>query len=159
MGKIDFNTRVKTLSGEETDLNEHQGKVLLIVNTASHCGFTPQYEGLEELYRKHAEQGFTVLGFPSNQFFQEQGSSEEIQNFCQTKFNISFPLYEKVAVNGDETHPLFRQLKEAAHGALGSTSIKWNFTKFLVDRNGNVIKRFAPSTTPKQLEHEIEAFL
>ena len=149
-----------SLSGEEIPLKKFQGKVLLIVNTASKCGFTPQYSGLEELHRKYAARGFEVLAFPCNQFGgQEPGDAEEIKNFCSLTYNVSFPLFSKVEVNGKEAHPLFRFLKHAKRGLLGSEAIKWNFTKFLVDRDGAVVARFAPLTKPEELQARIEALL
>jgi glutathione peroxidase len=146
--------------GETVSLEQYRGKVLLIVNTASRCGFTPQYEGLEALYRELGPQGFVVLAFPCNQFAgQEPGSDQEIAAFCQTRFDVSFPLFAKVEVNGKDAHPLFRYLKERAPGLLGSQGIKWNFTKFLVDRSGEVVKRFAPKDKPRALRAEIERVL
>ena len=127
---------------------------------ASRCGFTPQYQGLESLYRRYAERGLSVLGFPCNQFgAQEPGSDSEIRDFCTTSYQVTFPLYSKIEVNGEGTHPLYRWLKSRAKGVLGSESIKWNFTKFLVDRNGNVVDRFAPQTTPADLESKVVALL
>ncbi|RCU50821.1 glutathione peroxidase [Corallincola holothuriorum] len=146
--------------GETVSLADYQGKVLLIVNTASACGFTPQYEGLENLYKTYAAQGFEVLAFPCNQFGgQEQGSDAEIAQFCDLNFHISFPLFSKIEVNGDNTAPLFAYLKKNAKGLLGSERIKWNFTKFLVNRQGKVIKRFATATKPEQMTSAIEAAL
>ncbi|WP_237066794.1 glutathione peroxidase [Microbulbifer guangxiensis] len=155
-----YEKTLKTQDGRETTLGEHAGKVLLIVNTASKCGFTPQYKGLEALYQKYREQGFEVLGFPCNQFgAQEPGSDEEIQSFCELNYGVSFPLYSKVEVNGDSAHPLFQSLKKEAPGLLGTEAIKWNFTKFLIGRDGQVVKRFAPKDKPESLEAEIEALL
>ena len=155
-----YSIPVKTLKGDAKDLSEHRGKVMLVVNTASQCGFTPQYKGLEELWKKHKDAGLVVLGFPCNQFGgQEPGSAEEIGAFCQKNFGVTFPLYAKVDVNGKEAHPLFALLKSHAKGILGSESIKWNFTKFLVDRTGKVVDRFAPTTTPEALEKEIAPLL
>ena len=151
---------VQTASGEIKSLGEYRGKVLLIVNTASKCGFTPQYKGLEALYRKYSAQGLVVLGFPCNQFGeQEPGDISEIQNFCSLTYDVTFPLFSKVEVNGQEASPLFKYLKSAAKGILGSEAIKWNFTKFIVGKNGNVIGRYAPATTPENLEKDIEAAL
>lgn len=145
---------------EEINFSTYQDKVLLIVNTASACGFTPQYEGLQTLYEKHHKQGLEVLAFPCNQFKkQEQGSNEEIQKFCDLQFNIKFPLFNKIEVNGDNTHELFKYLKAQAPGILGSESIKWNFTKFLVNRKGEVIKRYAPTTKPEAIEADIKKLL
>ncbi|WP_025691387.1 glutathione peroxidase [Paenibacillus zanthoxyli] len=158
MSVYDFNA--STLRGQDESLSKYKGKVLLIVNTASKCGFTPQYKGLQEVYEKFKDRGFEVLGFPSNQFAaQEPGSSEEIQEFCQLNYGVSFPMYEKIDVNGDNAHPLYKYLTKEAPGALGSKSIKWNFTKFLVDREGRVLKRFAPTTTPESIEDEIKTLL
>jgi len=145
---------------ETITLSDFSDKVLLIVNTASACGFTPQYKGLQELYARLAPKGFEVLAFPCNQFKQqESGSNEEIQQFCDLNFNIKFPLFEKIEVNGDNTHPLFNYLKQQAPGILGSKSIKWNFTKFLVNRNGEVVKRYAPATKPEAIAADIEELL
>lgn len=146
-------------NGEEVSLRDYANQVMLIVNTATECGFTPQYDGLEELYRKYSTQGFVVLDFPCNQFGnQAPGSDEEIAGFCALNFATTFPRLAKVLVNGEEAHPLFRYLTKQAPGVLGER-IKWNFTKFLVDRSGKVVKRFSPTTTPKQLERAIEALL
>lgn len=148
------------LFGSEVALQVFQGKVLLIVNTASQCGFTPQYQELEALYRQYKERGFEVLGFPCNQFGkQEPGIAEEIGTFCQTRYGVSFPLFDKIDVNGSAAHPLFNHLKAAAPGLLGTSSIKWNFTKFLVRRNGSVYKRYAPQTKPAALIRAIETLL
>lgn len=155
-----YDLSVRTATGDEQSLADYRGKVLLIVNTASRCGFTPQYAGLEALYRKYAEQGFLVLGFPCNQFAgQEPGDSEEIRSFCSLTYDVTFPLFAKVAVNGSDAAPLFRYLKNAAPGLLGSRAVKWNFTKFLVGRDGAVIARYAPTTTPEQLEEVIKMAL
>ncbi|MFH1808144.1 MAG: glutathione peroxidase [Pseudomonadota bacterium] len=155
-----YNFEVKTISGEFQSLDHYRGQVLVIVNVASKCGFTPQYTGLQALYEKHRERGLTILGFPCNQFLaQEPGDEKEIQTFCSTTYDVSFPLFSKIEVNGQGTHPLFNHLKAAAPGALGSQSIKWNFTKFLIDREGKVLKRYAPSTTPEEMEKDIEALL
>ena len=130
------------------------------VNTASKCGFTPQYAGLQTLYEQFKDRGFEILGFPCNQFGkQEPGTNDEIQNFCQVNYGVTFPMFDKIDVNGDDTHPLYEHLKKAAPGALGTTSIKWNFTKFLVDAEGNVVKRFAPNVEPVDIAPEIEALL
>jgi glutathione peroxidase len=158
MSIYDFS--VKTIGGLETKLESYRGKTLLIVNVASRCGFTPQYEGLENLYQKYGSQGLVVLGFPCNQFgAQEPGSENEIKNFCDTNYHVTFPLFSKVSVNGPEAHPLYSYLKKANPGILGTEAIKWNFTKFLVDKNGNVVKRFAPVEKPESLEKEICAIL
>ena len=146
--------------GSTTDLSDQTGKVLLIVNVASKCGFTPQYEGLEALQRKFGDKGFAVLAFPCNQFGgQEPGDAEEIASFCKLTYDVSFPVYGKIDVNGDNTAPLYKKLKDDAPGLMGSKAIKWNFTKFLVDRSGKVVKRFAPQTKPEELEGTIEAML
>ena len=146
--------------GSTTDLSAHAGKVLLIVNVASKCGFTPQYEGLEALQKKYAARGFTVLGFPCNQFgAQEPGNAEEIANFCSLTYAVDFPIFAKVDVNGAGAVPLYKHIKDQVAGILGSKGIKWNFTKFLVDRNGKTVKRFAPLVKPADLEKDIEALL
>jgi len=150
----------RAIDGAERPLGDFRGQVLLIVNVASQCGFTPQYAGLEALYRKYGARGFAVLGFPCDQFgHQEPGSEEEIRDFCSLKYDVTFPLFSKVEVNGAGAHPLFVHLKSAAKGLLGTESIKWNFTKFLIDRDGQVVKRFAPTDTPVSLERDIEALL
>ncbi|GAA0199578.1 glutathione peroxidase [Kangiella japonica] len=147
-------------NGQEVSLKDYQGKVLLIVNTASACGFTPQYEGLEKLYQEFSGQGLEVLAFPCNQFGkQESGSDDEIKNFCDLNFNISFPLFQKVDVNGDKAHPLYQHLKKEATGLLGSQKIKWNFTKFLVDKDGKVIERYGSITKPENLKEDIRKLL
>ena len=146
--------------GSTTDLSDHKGEVMLIVNVASQCGFTPQYEGLEALQRRYADKGFAVLGFPCNQFRgQEPGNADVIANFCKLNYDISFPLYGKIDVNGDNAAPLYKHLKDEARGLLGTKAIKWNFTKFLVDRSGEVVKRYAPQTRPEELARDIEALL
>ncbi len=155
-----YNFKVKNIDGEDVSLENYKNKVLLIVNTASKCGFTPQYKGLEEVYKKHKDQGLEVLGFPCNQFGkQEPGDEEEIKNFCSLTYDVSFPMFAKVDVNGSDASPLYEFLKGEAPGVLGSKAIKWNFTKFLVDQNGNVLKRFAPQDTPEKIEKEIENLL
>ena len=146
-------------NGRNKKLADYKGKVLLIVNTASKCGFTPQYEGLQSLYSKYKERGFEVLGFPCDQFgHQEPGSDGEIKEFCQLNYGVKFRLFSKIEVNGGDTHPVFKFLKSKKGGLLGD-SIKWNFTKFLVDKKGNVIERFAPTTTPSAIEAQIERLL
>jgi glutathione peroxidase len=148
-----------SLDGEDVPLKRYQGQVLLIVNTASACGFTPQYKGLESLQKAYASRGFSVLGFPCNQFGrQEPGNAAQIQQFCSANYAVSFPMFDKIEVNGDQTHPLYRYLKSEKSGLLGP-SIKWNFTKFLVDRSGKVVARHAPTTTPEALTRDIEALL
>lgn len=148
------------INGDQVDLSQYKGKVLLIVNTASKCGFTPQYKGLQGLYEKYKDQGLEILGFPCNQFgHQEPGDSGQISEFCELNFGVSFPLFAKIDVNGDDAHPLYSHLKKAAPGLLGSKAIKWNFTKFLVNRDGEVIKRYAPTDKPESLAEDIEALL
>jgi glutathione peroxidase len=155
-----YSFRVKNIQGEDVSLEKYKGKALLIVNVASQCGFTPQYEGLEKLYRKYSAKGFEVLGFPCNQFgAQEPGSEQEIKSFCETRFNVTFPMFAKVDVNGKDAAPLYQYLKKEEKGLLGTEGIKWNFTKFLVDKNGAVVDRFAPTTTPESLEKEVEKLL
>lgn len=143
-----------------TDLSAYAGRVLLVVNTASKCGFTPQYAGLEALHRRYADRGFAVLAFPCNQFgAQEPGDAAEIANFCSLTYDVTFPVFAKVDVNGDNAAPLFRYLKHEAPGLLGSESIKWNFTKFLIDRDGKVVDRYAPTTKPEDIAKDVEALL
>jgi glutathione peroxidase len=155
-----FDFSCKTGAEEERALDEFKGRVLLIVNTASKCGFTPQFAGLEELYEKYRDRGLEILGFPCNQFGkQDPGSNEEITEFCQLNYGVSFPMFGKIEVNGRGADPLYQHLKREAPGALGTRGIKWNFTKFLVDSSGRVVKRFGPTTTPAQIEPEIEALL
>ena len=154
----DFTAR--SIDGCDVPLSDYRGKVLLIVNTASKCGFTPQSEGLEKLHEDYAGRDFEVLGFPCNQFgAQEPGDEAEIANFCKLSYDVSFPMFAKIDVNGEGAHPLYRYLKGEAKGLLGSEGIKWNFTKFLVDRDGKVIDRFAPTTKPEALKSEIEKLL
>lgn len=154
----DFSCRA--INGDLKPMSDYKGKVLLIVNTASNCGFTPQFEGLEQLYKQYKDKGFEVLGFPCNQFLkQEPGSDEEIQNFCSTRFSVSFPMFSKVDVNGPEADPLYQFLRREAKGLMGSTKIKWNFTKFLVNRNGEVVKRFATATKPEMIKNDIQSLL
>jgi glutathione peroxidase len=155
-----YDFSVKSLSGEDIPLSAFKGKVLLIVNTASKCGFTPQYSGLEQLHRKYGARGFEVLAFPCNQFgAQEPGDAQEIASFCALNYDVTFPVFAKIEVNGHEADPLYKFLKEAKRGFLGSRAIKWNFTKFLADRSGAVRGRFAPITKPERLEGRIEALL
>ena len=155
---IDFT--VAASNGAPADLSVYAGEVLLIVNTASKCGFTPQYEGLEDLYRRYGARGFTVLAFPCNQFgAQEPGDAAEIANFCSLRYDVTFPVFAKVEVNGPAAEPLFTTLKAAAPGLLGSKAIKWNFTKFLVDRGGRAVKRYGPRTLPQALTADIERLL
>jgi glutathione peroxidase len=154
----DFSAR--TIDGDDVKLADYAGKVLLIVNVASKCGFTPQYKGLEALHRKYSGKGLVVMGFPCNQFgAQEPGPDDEIMEFCSTHYDVTFPMFSKVDVNGDEAHPLYRHLKEQQHGIAGTTAIKWNFTKFLVDRKGAVVSRFPPQASPSTLEGDIGKLL
>ena len=154
-----YDFSAKSLAGEDTPLKRFEGNVLLIVNTASACGFTPQYKGLEALQQKYSVRGFSVLGFPCNQFGrQEPGSAAEIGQFCSSNYAVSFPMFDKIDVNGDNAHPLYLYLRGEKSGLLGS-SIKWNFTKFLIDRSGKVVGRYAPTTTPEALTKDIEALL
>tara|TARA_B100002003_G_scaffold2652_1_gene2545 strand:- start:363 stop:848 length:486 start_codon:yes stop_codon:yes gene_type:complete len=147
-------------NGEQTTLEQYKGKVLLIVNTASKCGFTPQYEGLESLYNKYNDKGFEILGFPCDQFgHQEPGSDEDIAQFCSLNFGVSFPLLKKTNVNGPDANPLFEELKNEAPGLLGTKRIKWNFTKFLVNAQGKVLKRYAPTVKPEAIEKDIAKLL
>lgn len=155
-----YQYQVLTNRQQAFDLNSLKNKVVLVVNTASACGFTPQYAGLEELYKKYKEQGFEILAFPCNQFGkQEKGDNDEIQSFCDLQFNITFSLMDKIEVNGENAAPLFQFLKSEAPGILGTKSIKWNFTKFLVDANGKVVKRYSPNTKPAQIDSDIAALL
>jgi glutathione peroxidase len=155
-----YDFHAKTLQGKDVPLSDYRGQVMLIVNTASKCGFTPQYEGLEKLHKQLHGRGFEVLGFPCNQFGkQEPGSESEIGQFCEVNYGVSFPMFAKIDVNGAGAHPLYKYLKHEKPGVLGSERIKWNFTKFLVDRKGRVVARHAPTTPPKALAGEIEALL
>lgn len=154
----DFNCR--TMDGKDKPLSAFKGKVLLIVNTASKCGFTPQFAGLEELYQKYQRRGLVILGFPCNQFGrQDPGSDEEIQEFCQTNYGVSFPMFSKIEVNGAGADPLYQYLKKAAPGKLGTRAIKWNFTKFLVDRDGQVVHRYGSMDTPEKIAGDIDELL
>ncbi len=155
-----YDFEVQTADDLNESLSKYQGQVLLIVNTASKCGFTPQYAGLEALQQKFANDGFCVLAFPCNQFAgQEPGSNEEIQSFCQTNYHITFPVYGKLKVNGKDAHALYQYLTTAAKGILGSEAIKWNFTKFLIDSAGHVVKRYAPKDAPEHIEADIQTLL
>jgi len=155
-----YDFKANDIKGHERDLSEFRGKVLLIVNTASKCGLTPQFEGLEALYERFKDDGLEVLGFPCNQFAeQDKGTNEEIAGFCMKNYGVSFTMFEKIKVNGDGAHPLYRYLKKEAKGFLGSQNIKWNFTKFLVGKDGKVIKRFAPTTKPAAIEKYIQSTL
>jgi len=155
-----YDIPLRTIDGETQTLTRYRGKVLLIVNVASQCGFTPQYAGLEALWRKYRDQGLVVLGFPCDQFgHQEPGDEAEIRSFCSLTYDVTFPLFAKIEVNGARAHPLYRELKQAKPGLLGSRAIKWNFTKFLVNRDGKVMKRYAPTDTPEAIEKDIVALL
>ncbi len=155
-----YDFKATLLNGEEVHLDAYRGKVLLIVNTASECGFTPQYAGLETLYQNLKSKGLVVLGFPCNQFgAQEPGDATAIEQFCQVNFGVTFPMFAKIEVNGENTHPLYAYLKHEAAGLLGTEAIKWNFTKFLVDRDGEVVERYAPATKPEDLTQAIETLL
>ncbi|WP_201315546.1 glutathione peroxidase [Dyella sp. EPa41] len=154
----DFSAR--DIDGQERSLSEYRGKTLLIVNVASKCGFTPQYTGLEALWRGDRDKGLVVLGFPCDQFgHQEPGDEAEIRNFCSTSYDVTFPMFAKIEVNGEGAHPLYKWLKSEGKGILGSEGIKWNFTKFLVDRNGQVVKRYAPTDTPEKIGKDLKAQL
>lgn len=155
-----YDIEVTSIDGKAGTLEAFRGQALLIVNVASKCGFTPQYQGLEQLYRKYREKGFSVLGFPCDQFaHQEPGDEAEIRQFCSLNYDVSFPLFAKLKVNGPDTHPLYRLLKSARRGFLGTRGIKWNFTKFLVDRNGKVLNRYGSTVTPEQIEADILTLL
>jgi glutathione peroxidase len=158
MSVYEFNA--KGIDGKEVPLRQYEGKVLLIVNVASQCGYTPQYPGLEKLYEKYKDKGFEILGFPCNQFgSQEPGTESEIKTFCETSFGVKFPLFSKIDVNGDQAHPLYVYLKKTLPGLLGTEGIKWNFTKFLVDRKGNPLKRYASKDTPEEIDPEVEKLI
>ena len=159
MKKNVYEYSVKDISGQEISLSQYKGKVLLIVNVASKCGFTPQYKGLEDLFEEYKGE-VVILGFPCNQFgSQEPGNAEEIKNFCSLTYDVKFPLFDKIEVNGKNSHPLYEFLKESKPGLLGTEAIKWNFTKFLVDKNGEVVKRYAPNDTPEKIKKEIAQYL
>ena len=155
-----YDFSAKTIDGDEQKLSAYKGKTMLVVNVASKCGFTPQYTGLEALYEKFKDKGVVVLGFPCDQFgHQEPGDEAEIKNFCSLTYDVKFPLFAKVEVNGANTHPLYKYLKSEAKGLLGSESIKWNFTKFLVDADGKVVTRYAPTDTPEKIEKDLTRML
>jgi glutathione peroxidase len=155
-----YDISAKTIDGSDKKLDAYKGKVLLIVNVASKCGFTPQYKGLEELHRKYAGKDFEVLGFPCDQFgHQEPGDENEIKNFCSLTYDVSFPMFAKIDVNGANTHPLYQFLKSEATGILGSEGIKWNFTKFLIDKSGKVVKRYGSIDTPEKIDKDIAALI
>ena len=151
---------LQTIDGKKATLADYEGKAMLVVNVASRCGFTPQYAGLEALYRRYRDQGFVVLGFPCDQFgHQEPGDEDEIKNFCSQKYDVTFPMFAKTDVNGERAHPLFKALKSEAPGLFGTQSIKWNFTKFLIDKHGKVVNRYAPTDKPEDLAGDIEKAL
>ena len=155
-----YDFQAELLEGEQKNLADYQGKVLLVVNTASQCGLTPQFEGLEKLYQDYQQQGLVILGFPCNQFAnQDPSSNEEIGSFCQRNYGVSFPMFAKVDVNGSNAHPIYKYLTSEAKGILGSESIKWNFTKFLINQNGEVIKRYSPTTKPEKIGKDIQKLL
>jgi glutathione peroxidase len=155
-----YDVNAKTIDGIEQPLTAYEGKTLLVVNVASKCGFTPQYAGLEAMYRKFKDKGLLVLGFPCDQFaHQEPGNEEEIKSFCSLKYDVSFPLFAKIEVNGPNTAPLYQVLKKAAPGILGTEAVKWNFTKFLVDKTGKVVKRYASTDTPEAIEKDVAKIL
>jgi glutathione peroxidase len=157
--KTFFDFEANYLNGKKADLNQYQNKTIVVVNTASKCGLTPQYEGLEELYQKYKGKGLVILGFPCNQFGkQEKGNANEIQEFCQVNYGVSFPMFEKIEVNGKNAHPIYLYLKSELSGFLGS-KIKWNFTKFVIDKTGKPVKRFAPTTKPEKMETFIQSIL
>jgi glutathione peroxidase len=154
-----YDLKARDIRGEEISMAQYRGKTVMVVNTASKCGLTPQYEGLEKLYQKYRDKGLVILGFPCNQFGkQEPGDEEDIQEFCQVNYGVSFPMFSKVDVNGSNTHPVFRYLRSELSGLLGSR-IKWNFTKFVIDKNGQPVKRFAPTTKPEEMESYLEGIL
>ena len=158
MGVYEF--AAKTIDGGEQKLDAYKGKVMLVVNVASKCGFTPQYKGLEALYRKYKDKGLVILGFPCDQFgHQEPGDENEIKNFCSLNYDVSFPLYAKVEVNGNNAHPLYKFLKSEQPGVLGSEGIKWNFTKFLIDKSGKVVKRYGSVDTPEKIDKDVAELL
>ena len=151
----DFSAR--DIDGNEQSLGAWRGKTMLVVNVASKCGFTPQYKGLEELWRSHRDEGLVVLGFPCDQFgHQEPGDEAEIRNFCSTSYDVTFPMFAKIEVNGDNAHPLYKWMKKEQKGLLGTEAIKWNFTKFLIDADGNVVKRYAPNDSPEKIEKDLQ---
>ena len=155
-----YDFQAELLEGEQKNLADYQGKVLLVVNTASQCGLTPQFEGLEKLYQDYQQQGLVILGFPCNQFAnQDPSSNEAIGSFCQRNYGVSFPMFAKVDVNGSNAHPIYKYLTSEAKGILGSESIKWNFTKFLINQNGEVIKRYSPTTKPEKIGKDIQKLL
>ena len=155
-----YDFKANDINGKEVSMSSYEGKVVLIVNVASGCGFTPQYEGLQKLYDEHKEEGLEILAFPCNQFGeQEKGDGEEIKNFCEKNYSITFPIFEKVEVNGSDAHPIFKFIKEQKKGFMGTESIKWNFSKFLLNKNGEVIKRYGSLDVPENLEGDIKQLL
>lgn len=155
-----YGIKIKDISGNEIEMSNYKNKTLLVVNVASKCGFTPQYKGLEELYQKLKDRDFEILGFPCNQFgSQEPGNESDIKEFCSLTYNVTFPMFSKVDVNGKNTHPFYEVLKNSCPGLLGSKAIKWNFTKFLIDKNGTPVKRFSPTDTPEKIGEELEKYL
>ncbi|WP_455539240.1 glutathione peroxidase [Terrisporobacter sp.] len=154
-----YDFKARKMNGQEVSMKDYEGKVVLVVNTASKCGFTPQFKGLEELYKEYKDQGLEILGFPCNQFAnQDSGSNEEINQFCQLNYGVTFTMFEKIDVNGENAHPLYKFLRKEAKGLLND-KIKWNFTKFLIDSKGNIIKRYAPTVKPEQIKADIEKLL
>ena len=155
-----YDFSAKTIDGDDQSLKAYEGKAMLVVNVASKCGFTPQYTGLEKLYKKYEDKGLVVLGFPCDQFgHQEPGNEDEIKNFCSLTYDVTFPMYAKVNVNGVDTHPFWKYLKKEKGGLLGIDAIKWNFTKFLINKNGEVVKRYGPTDTPEKIEKDIAGLL
>jgi glutathione peroxidase len=155
-----YDFEAKKINGETVSMSDFAGKTIVVVNTASKCGLTPQYEGLEKMYEKYKEQGLVILGFPCNQFAnQESGTSDEIQEFCQVNYGVSFPIFEKIDVNGRKAHPIFKYLKENLSGGIFGSNVKWNFTKFIIDSQGNPVKRFGPTTKPEKMENTIKKYL
>lgn len=155
-----YNYEAKRLNGENQSMKDYENKTVVVVNTASKCGLTPQYEGLENLYKKYKDDGLVILGFPCNQFAnQESGDSEQIQEFCQLNYGVSFPMFEKIEVNGNNAHPIYKYLKSKLKGGILGSAIKWNFTKFVIDKNGNPVKRFSPTTKPEKMEATIKKLL
>ncbi|MBS4172964.1 glutathione peroxidase [Bacillus sp. FJAT-49736] len=155
-----YSHSARLINGEEKSMSDYKGKVILIVNTASKCGFTKQFAELQQLFEKYSERGFMILGFPCNQFGnQDPGSNEEIAEFCSLQYDVSFPMFEKIDVNGENAHPIFQYLKSHASGLLGTKNIKWNFTKFLINRDGEVVGRYAPNMSPIKMEKDIESYL
>ena len=155
-----YDFEAKKLNGETVSMKEYEGKTIVVVNTASKCGFTPQYEGLEKLYQQYKDQGLVILGFPCNQFGkQESGTSDEIEEFCQVNFGVTFPLFEKIEVNGEDAHPIFKFLKSKQSGGIFGNKIKWNFTKFIINNKGVPVKRFSPTTKPEKMEKTIQQLL